>query len=222
AAVLRNAEKLLREGKLDAAVAEYLRVVEDQPHDWNTANTLGDLYLRCGRTERAVEQYVRIADSLSRDGFFSKAAALYKKILKIRPDDEHALLQAGEMAASQGVLVDARTFLSAVAQRRIARGDESGAAQIHGRLFAAYIKAGDLVRAREFATTAEQLTALGQAFAARGDTNAAAEFLTAETAGTDTELLLKIAQGQLAAGAVDDGLTILRQLLNQDAVKSSL
>ena len=43
---LKKAEKLLRQGRLDGAIAEYLRVVEDQPRDWNTANTLGDLYVR--------------------------------------------------------------------------------------------------------------------------------------------------------------------------------
>ena len=53
AATLRNAEKLLRQGKLDPAIAEYLRIVEDQPGDWNTANTLGDLYVRAGQTDRA-------------------------------------------------------------------------------------------------------------------------------------------------------------------------
>ena len=43
AATLRNAEKLLRTGKLEPAIAEYLRVVEAQPQDWNTANILGYL-----------------------------------------------------------------------------------------------------------------------------------------------------------------------------------
>ena len=220
ASILRNAEKLLRQGKLDEAIAAYLRAVEDQPRDWNTANTLGDLYLRVGQTDRAVAQYVRIADSLSHDGFRSKAAALYKKILKIRPDDEHALLQAGEMAASQGLLVDARTYLNAVAARRLARGDQDGAAEIRSRLFTAYLTAGDLDRAREFAATDDQRKALGEAFAERGDTNAAAEFLTVGTAGTDPDMLLKVAQTQLAAGAVDEGLSILRQLLNQDASRA--
>ena len=87
-ATLRKAEKLLRQGRLDAAIAEYLRVVEDQPRDWNTANTLGDLYVRAGQIDRAVEQYVRIADTWPRRAFCPKAAALYKKILKLKPDDE--------------------------------------------------------------------------------------------------------------------------------------
>src|SRR5204863_1946175 len=79
---LRNAEKLLRQGKLEAAAAEYLRVVEDQPGDWSTANTLGDLYARAGQTERAVEQFLKVAEALREEGQYVKAAAIYKKLLK--------------------------------------------------------------------------------------------------------------------------------------------
>ena len=45
---LKNAEKLLRQGKLDGAIAEYVRVIEEQPRDWNSRNSLGDLYVRAG------------------------------------------------------------------------------------------------------------------------------------------------------------------------------
>ncbi len=135
-ATLRNAEKLLRQGKLDQAIAEYLRVVEEQPRDWNTANLLGDLYVRAKQVDKAVDQFVRIADSLSDEGFLPKAGALYKKILKLKPDDEHALLQAAEIASSQGLLADARSYLNAVAERRRQRGDQRGTAQIIVRLAA--------------------------------------------------------------------------------------
>ena len=67
---LKKAEKLLRQGRLDAAIAEYVRVVEDQPRDWNTANTLGDLYARAGQTDKAIAQYTRIADNLVHEGFY--------------------------------------------------------------------------------------------------------------------------------------------------------
>lgn len=222
AAILRNAEKLLRQGKLDAAIAEYLRVVEDQPQDWNTANILGDLHLRAGQADKAVEQFVRAALVLSRDGFLPKAAAVYKRILKIRPGDEHAMQQAGEIAAKQGVLVEARAYLTSVADRRAARGDEGGAAEIRGRLFDAYVAAGDLDRAREFAGTTEQLTALGQAYAGRGEMSAAAEFLAAPPLDADPELLLTFARTKIAAGAEEEGLGVLRQLLNQDSRRSQM
>jgi tetratricopeptide (TPR) repeat protein len=131
---LRKAEKLLRQGRLDAAIAEYVRVTEDQPRDWNTANTLGDLYARANQPAKAVEQYARIAEHFVHDGFYPKAAALYKKILKIVPDNEPAQLWLGEISARQGLLVDAKSYLNAVAARRRARGDRKGADEITIRL----------------------------------------------------------------------------------------
>ncbi|HEX7795966.1 MAG TPA: tetratricopeptide repeat protein [Vicinamibacterales bacterium] len=125
-ALLRHAETLVQQGKLDQAIAEYRRIVNDQPHDWNTANALGDLYLRNGQTDKAVELFVRVADSLSQDGVLPKAAALYKKILKLRPHDEHVLLQAADIAAGQGLLAEARAHLNTVNEQRRSGGDASG------------------------------------------------------------------------------------------------
>src|SRR5206468_5588912 len=67
-------------------------------------------------------------------GFLPKAAALYKKVLKLKPDLEHALLQAGAIAAEQGFYADARAHLGAVVERRMARGDTRGAAEVRVRL----------------------------------------------------------------------------------------
>lgn len=131
---LKKADKLLRQGRLDAAIAEYVRVTEDQPRDWNTANTLGDLYVRANQPAKAVEQYARIAEHFVKDGFYPKAAALYKKILKIVPTDERAQLYLAEISAKQGLLVDAKFHFNAVAARRRARGDRKGADEITVRL----------------------------------------------------------------------------------------
>ena len=122
-ALLRHAETLVQQGKLEQAIAEYRRVVNDQPRDWNTANALGDLYVRNDQTDKAVELFVRVADSLSQDGVLSKAAALYKKILKLRPDDEHVLLKAAEIAAGEGLLAEARAHLHSVNEQRRKRGE---------------------------------------------------------------------------------------------------
>ena len=127
---LKKAEKLLRQGRLDAAIAEYVRVVEDQPRDWNTANTLGDLFGRAGQPEKAVAQYVRIADHFLEDGFYPKAAALYKKILKITPDAEETQLKLADLSARQGLLRDAKVYYGAIIKKRRERGDNFGADQI--------------------------------------------------------------------------------------------
>jgi tetratricopeptide (TPR) repeat protein len=129
-AALKAADKALKTGKVDAAIAEYVKIVEAQPRDWNSANTLGDLYVRTNKLEKGVEQYTRIADHLAEEGFYSKALAVYKKILKLKPDHEYAMLKSGDLAAKQGTLADAKQFYNQVAERRNARGDRKGATEV--------------------------------------------------------------------------------------------
>jgi tetratricopeptide (TPR) repeat protein len=131
---LRKAEKLLRQGRLDHAIAEYARVVQEYPRDFKTVNLLGDLFVRAGQIESAIEQYARIAEHLANEGFLSKAAAVYKKIVKIKPDDENALLRSAEIFEKQGLLAETKSVLSNLAEQRRRRGDRRGAAEIILRL----------------------------------------------------------------------------------------
>ena len=47
---------------------------------------------------------ISFISSVLADGFLPKASALFKKILKIRPEDEHSMLRLGQIAAKQGLL----------------------------------------------------------------------------------------------------------------------
>src|SRR4051794_34730406 len=134
AATLRNAEKLIRQGKLPDAIAEYVRLVEDQPGDWNLANALGDLFARAGQVEKAIAQYGQIADSLNDEGSGAKAAAVYKKILKLKPDHEHTLVQVSEILGAQGRYADARAHLNILIELRKSKGDTRGALEARVRL----------------------------------------------------------------------------------------
>jgi tetratricopeptide (TPR) repeat protein len=194
-AALRTAEKLLRQGKLDAAIAEYVRLVDEQPRDWNTANALGDLYVRKGDIDRAVEQFTRVADSLADEGFLPKANAIYKKVLKLKPLHEYALIRAAEIAASQGLLVDARTYLTMVIERRRSRGDARGAAEAQVRL--GKIDPSDY-QARIAATSA--LVALGDLAGAVSDLKELAAELFEKDRTTESAEVLR----QAAALAPDD------------------
>jgi len=234
AATLRNAEKLLRQGKVDAAIAEYVRVVEDNPRDWNTANVLGDLYVRASRSDKAIEQFLRIADSLREQGFLPKAAALYKKILKIKPDQEDALLRAGEIAAELGFNADARTHLRAVLDRRTARGDARGAAEVRVRL--GVLDAGDFeariaaatarIELDDAAGAARDLDQLATELADKDrlaeaiDVLRRASALPAGTAAIEeriVELSLTLAERHLQAGRIDEGLAAAKALLGDGA-----
>ena len=201
---LRKAEKLLRQGKLDLAIAEYRAVIEDQPADWNTANTLGDLYVRAGQVDKAIAQYNDIAAHLANEGFFPKAVALYKKILKIKPDEERAMWHLGNISARQGLLVEARVNLVALAARRRARGDARGEAEVRIRL-------GDLDGA-----DLETRLSGARARVELGDTPAAVEKLKQFAAdlqekGKDTDALRLLTE----AAQLDPADMSLRQLLVQ-------
>ena len=101
-------------------------MVEDQPRDWNTAQH-PRRSLRPRRPDRQGGRAVHPDRRSSRPRrLLPSAAALYKKILKIRPDEESVQLKLGEISAQQGLLADAKAYFSAVADRRRARGD-------HGR-----------------------------------------------------------------------------------------
>jgi tetratricopeptide (TPR) repeat protein len=321
AATVRNAEKLIRQGKIDAAIAEYVRIVEDQPQDWAAKNTLGDLYGRAGHADKAVQQFVEIANNLSDEGQMAKAGALYKKILKLKPDHEHSLMQVADVLAMQRLYADARAHLTTLIELRNSRGDKRGALQakvrigsldpedyearlvavsariemgdkagalsdlkeiaselaekgrtadaiealrraaelhpadeeVREKLYDIYAGAGDYARARQCATSIEQLrmiaasqdsagdidgaletlrhaaqahpedtelrAELARKFVARGDMTAAAEYLTAETAGDDPELLLVVADIKLRGDGADEGVAILRTLLDQDPAR---
>ena len=61
---------------------------------------------------------MQIADHLMHEGFYPKAAAIYKKILKIKPDEESVQLNLGEISAKQGLLADAKAYFLAIANKR--------------------------------------------------------------------------------------------------------
>lgn len=143
-AALQTADKLLRQGKLADAIAEYVRLVEQQPSDWNSINALGDLYVRAGDGERAAARFAIVADHLYEEGFFPRAAALYKKALKVHTDHDHSLGRLLDIAERQGMMVDVRHYVRELVKRRDQQGDLEGAAGYLERL--AKLSGGGAVR----------------------------------------------------------------------------
>ena len=131
---LKQGEKFLRQGRLDAAVGEYTRVLDDRPRDWNTANLISDLHFRAGRVDQAVSQYRHLAGQLLAEGFYPQAGAVYRKLLRARPHDEGTQLALAAIATNLGLLTEAATYLKAVASGRRERGDRDGVAEIAIRL----------------------------------------------------------------------------------------
>ena len=64
--VIANAEKLVAKGKIEPAIKEYERLLDDNPNDVNTLNRIGDLWVRINRNDEAVKTFGRIADRIGR------------------------------------------------------------------------------------------------------------------------------------------------------------
>jgi tetratricopeptide (TPR) repeat protein len=107
AKVLKNAQKFLAKGQIDKAIAEYMELVKDQPKDARTLLKVGDLYTRKGDTKEACGVYHRVASQYGDQGFFLKAVAVYKQILKLDANQPDALERLAEMYEMLSLVSDA-------------------------------------------------------------------------------------------------------------------
>lgn len=130
----RQAEKCLRQGRVEDAIALYQELADLTPVDWGIVKQLADLFERSGQREAASRQFCRWADHLAIEGFHSKAAALYKKVLKLEPSDEHALWRLGEVSLELKLRADARVAFQRVLELRQRRGDTPGLVVARERL----------------------------------------------------------------------------------------
>ena len=71
--VLEAAQKHLAKGAYDKAIAEYQKLVKEDPQDVRTWLKIGDLYTRKGQKAEATQTYGRVAQTYAEQGFFLKA-----------------------------------------------------------------------------------------------------------------------------------------------------
>ena len=81
--ILQEAQKLVDKKRYDKAIAEYQKVVADDPHDVRTLLKIGDIYLRMQQFAEAIASYDRVANHYSVQGFSVKAVAVYKQMREI-------------------------------------------------------------------------------------------------------------------------------------------
>ena len=120
---LKTAERYTQQGKFDAAINEFRKVLDASPNDLTVANTVGDLYARTGRNDEAIRQYQYVAEHFEGGGFRVKAIAMYKKVLKLDADNETAALRLAELYARQNLIGEAAQMygIAAEAHRRDGR-----------------------------------------------------------------------------------------------------
>ncbi len=132
--VIASAEKLVARGKIEPAIKEYERLLEDNPNDVNTLNRIGDLWVRINRNDEAVKVFTKIADHYSKDGFFLKAIAIYKKINKLDPSKLDIYAKLADLYAKQGLAMEAKSQYQVLADYYLKHGEPGNALGIYRKI----------------------------------------------------------------------------------------
>lgn len=134
AKVLASAERNVKQGKLNHAIADYEKVIKEDPKDLTVMNAIGDLYARVGNTEKATEYFRRVGDAYAADGFTVRAIALYKKLAKQNPNSLDVVQKLAELYTQQGLYNDARTQYLQVAEHNMRNGELQKASNIFQKM----------------------------------------------------------------------------------------
>jgi pilus assembly protein FimV len=110
------AQKLLNQGKVPQAIAEYQNILKFEPRDQVTLMTIGELYIRQGETFQAIDYFERLAQIFVGDGFLTKAIAVYKRIAKLAPEEIRPLEKLADLYVQQGVMSEARPLFLQLAE----------------------------------------------------------------------------------------------------------
>jgi tetratricopeptide (TPR) repeat protein len=124
---LRSAERHLSRGRITGAIEEYRKLVNWDPTDLTTLNTLGDLYARVGLNEEAKQIFSRVAQGYRHQGSTPKAIALLKKLVRIDPTDIDSAAQLADYYLARGLRGEAGRQYADVgdAYRRAGREDKA-------------------------------------------------------------------------------------------------
>ncbi len=221
-----NAERLLKQGKTAQALEECRRLAEDAPKDLLMLNRLGDFLARSNRGADAVVYYEMIVENFSASGFYPKAIAILKKIVKIDPNRLSAVARLGELNLKQKLPGEARTWFLQAADAYV-RGREFGKARevfeklvaaepenlVHPlRLAETRAAEGDPGRAGlDLVALASRMLAAGRAEDAEKTFKRAGELLPGRA-----EPLVGLARGRAAAGRRAEALSLADEAWSKD------
>ena len=131
------AQKLLNQGKVPQAIAEYQLILKYEPKDQVTLMTIGELYIRQGETFQAIEYFERLAQIFVGDGFLTKAIAVYKRIAKLAPEEIKPLERLADLYVQQGVMSEARPLFLQLAEIHLKHNRQTEAVALLKKLLQA-------------------------------------------------------------------------------------
>jgi pilus assembly protein FimV len=121
--VIAEATRLIQKGAYDKAIRAYEKILADDPRDVRVLLKVGELQQKKGDNAAAAATFGRVADAYSEQGFFLKAVAVLKQMMKLAPDDVRVNERLAALYQQLGILSDAMAQLQLVAQTAERAGD---------------------------------------------------------------------------------------------------
>ncbi|MBK6685200.1 MAG: tetratricopeptide repeat protein [Deltaproteobacteria bacterium] len=132
--IINQAQKFITKGQWDKAIKELQKLIAEDPKDVRTLLKLGDVHSKKGDREAATRVYRQVAESYSEQGFFLKAVAVYKQILKHDPKHLEVTFKLAELYEHLGLTSEAMGQYQVAAQIQEESGQVKAALDILRRM----------------------------------------------------------------------------------------
>jgi pilus assembly protein FimV len=225
--VITSAEKLVAKGKIEPAIKEYERLLDDNPNDVNTLNRIGDLWVRINRNDEAVKVFGKIADHYSKDGFFLKAIAIFKKINKLDPSKLEVYAKLADLYAKQGLAMEAKSQYQVLADYYLKHGETGNALKIYQKIseldpnsINVHVKLADLYsQTNQSAEALKEYDRVGKMLLKRGMLDEAVQVFrkALKVDSSNVELVDSLVTALLEAKDYDNASQIVQSALESNA-----
>lgn len=132
--LLKSAEKYFKQGKIELAVKEYQKILEIKPDDLEVRRIIGDLQLKLNIVPEALHQFQWIADYYLKEGFFTKAIAMYKRITRLAPQNEDVSFKLADLYSRQGLVIEAKQIYLELAEEYKRQNNQRKALGIYKKI----------------------------------------------------------------------------------------
>jgi len=132
--VTAEATRYAQRGQWDRAIKSYERILAEDPKDVRALLKVGELNQKRGDEAAAAATFGRVAEAYSEQGFFLKAIAVYKQMVKLAPDDIRVNERLASLYQQLGIMSDAMAQLQLVAAALERQGDQARLLDVLGRM----------------------------------------------------------------------------------------
>ena len=106
--IFELAQKITQKKGLKKTIKEYQKTVDKDPNDFKTRIKLGDLYLRRGNLEKAIEEYFNVGEYYINEELDLKAIGIFKRILVLNPGMIESYYKLADLYRKRGLFGEAK------------------------------------------------------------------------------------------------------------------